>query len=207
MNQPSFYEELSKFKIGINSCNIPNNLRRHFEAPPQFQNIIQIPLTEQFPLQEQAKKNKKTPDEIKKEFIETQLEYIRDNIDINEDSLTIPMIQGPVIEINGDFESEEDFINFKKAIAVEYRRKSETLGFKTPIKVCASTICINPAIPGFEYCTYHLPQDAHFDKQIFLKQCSYTDEKGQCKTPCSSINDKCLTHRNQINQRRRRNVV
>ncbi|OHT12715.1 hypothetical protein TRFO_17444 [Tritrichomonas foetus] len=205
MNQNEFFESLSKFGIGGISDRIPENLRSHLDAPPEFGSLIQIQMIEQFPLQEPYRKQYPPSDEMRRSFVEAQLKQIRDLSDITEDSLPMPEIPGPVIEIEGDFESEEEFINFKKAVAVDYKRKSESLGFRDPINVCKSPICINPAIPGFEYCTYHIIEDEECDKQIFLKQCEYVDEKGnQCKTPCASQYAHCLTHRNQPIFKRRR---
>lgn len=187
-------ERLAQFKIGGPSINIPETFKSHLEMTYLEENIIEIPDSEEFPIPEPDQKLKPDLEDLRKSFVEFQLEYIRDKVNVSDDSLSLPIIDHPVIEMDGDFESLEDFINYKKAVAIDYKKKSNNFGFKEPIGICASPICINPAIPGFRYCTYHLPEDKSFHQQIFLKRCTHVDENGQCKTPCSSGLDTCTLH-------------
>lgn len=189
-----FHEPLMQFKIGGASINIPDTLKPHLETSFLQENLIEIPSSEKFPIQEQEQKSKFDLEILRKSFVEFQLEHIRDKVNVSDDSLSLPIIDHPVIELDGDFKSLEDFLEFKKAVAIDYKKKSNNFGFKEPIGICASPICINPAIPGFQYCTYHLPEDKNFNQQIFLKRCTHFDENGQCKTPCSSGLDTCTLH-------------
>lgn len=190
----SLSESLAQFKIGGPSINIPDAYKSHLDIDYLQDHLIEIPETEQFPLPELEQKPRPDLEDLRRSFVEFQLEHIRDKVNVSDDSLSLPIIDHPVIEMDGDFDSLDDFILFKKAIAIDYKKKSITFGFKEPIGICASPICVNPSIPGFHYCTYHLPEDKNFHKQIFLKRCTHVDENGQCKTPCSSGLDTCTLH-------------
>ena len=194
----SFYEFLSKFGIGGPSINVPEEYKARVESSYEYDKLVHIPsTTDDFLLEDPPTKEELDMDDLRKSFVQMQLMQIRDQVDISEDSLSLPTIAKPVIEIPGDFESKEEFISFKKAIAVEYKKKSENFGFKEPIRVCESPICVNPAIPGFDHCANHLVEDPNFEDQLFLKRCAYVSDSGRCTTPCSAAYDMCTIHRKQ----------
>lgn len=197
-----FNESLAFFKIGGPSINVPENYKSHFDSTYINDNLIEIPEEEKFPIQEPNHKPKQNLKNLQKSFVEAQLLQIREKVNVSDDPLSFPIIDHPVIEMNGDFDSLNDFITFKKAVLIDFKRKSKSFGFREPIGICESPICINPAVPGFHYCTYHLPEDKNFDQQIFLKRCTYVDEYGQCKTPCSSGLETCTLHGKQTQKKK-----
>lgn len=203
MSNTNFLKKLRRFGIYGFSQKIPKDIGAHLNGLPPKELLIDIPPIESFPLPEPETRKQVDPSELKKCFVQAQLDKLRNNIQMNSnETVEKPKVRGLIIEIGQEFESREEFIKFRRCVATQYMHESQENEWKIPIQICADHICLNPAIPGFNFCNYHLPRDPHFDDQPFLKICSHVSADGKpCTTPCSSSMKKCQMHRSNRNRK------
>jgi hypothetical protein len=132
-------------------------------------------------------------DSVREQFVRFQLSTIASEIDINPLSKAVAPTR-PVISIGIDCTSVEEFIKLKQRLAIRYRDLAEDFGWPEPITVCMAPICLNPAVPGFEYCAGHLPLSPRFNDQILLGKCVRLVGSVRCGRPCSSGDRFCRIH-------------
>jgi hypothetical protein len=127
------------------------------------------------------------------EFVQFQLKVISQEIEIGA-SLVRSKPTAPVVELGVDCDTLDDFFRFKRRLATQYRDVSRQNGWEDDICICLDPICLNPAVPGFEFCANHLALSERFDQQFLLSQCTHTVGKTRCPRPCSPEERVCRLH-------------
>ena len=159
----AFHAFLRSHGIGEYSPSIPSGIGRHLNGIPKEEDLIEIPEIENFPLENLPEKIKPNEEELKKMFIETQLETIlnkNNEIFLNSNSINIP----------NQFKSINHFINFKKELNQYYINKSKELNLSEDVIICSNLLCLNSSCPTFKYCINHINLDENYNKKQFLKK-------------------------------------
>lgn len=195
--RPRAFQSILKDKgIAEPSQAIPESVGRHLRGVPGPEDLIEIPDWEEFPLEEPAPIPKVPRDDAKLQFVQYQMQVIAANPATSSSGAQVDIdCIGPIFEIPTEFETVEDFVQFKRELATVYKLRSEKYKWPVPMGVCRFPTCLNSVAPTFEYCIAHLPMDAHFKDQRFFGQCRVMVGDHQCTIPCGIGGSKCAFHR------------
>jgi hypothetical protein len=129
----------------------------------------------------------------REQFIQFQLSVIDQGLDHGDASIKV-MPTGPVVQPGVDCVALDDYLQLKRRLATRYRDTSMRNGWKDVIGICSDPICINPVVPGFEYCANHMTLSSDFENQILLTRCIHTVGKNRCMRPCAVGERLCRAH-------------
>ncbi|OHT11073.1 hypothetical protein TRFO_04006 [Tritrichomonas foetus] len=188
-----FHNFLREKKIGGISSTIPDEIGRFRNGVPVSDDLIHIPDIEQFPIAPAEKAEYLPENELKLLFAQAQLEAI--HADPATSNSASSDIVDPILEIPGEFDSIEDFIQFKRELTTVYKKRSDDLQWEIPIGVCKDPLCLNSTAPGFDYCLYHIPKDKKYQSLGLVTKCQARVEDHECTIPCSIGQQKCSFHR------------
>ena len=189
----NFVTALNKNGIDLDPPTIYDTLNLKTSKIPSEDSLIKIPNIETFPLE--IPENNLIDFNIKEKFVESSYQLIlknlqkliQKNISDNSNTLNFQEIL--------PFDTSMEFVQFKRELQTYYQEISKENNFDINITVCKDPICLNSAVPTFEYCSYHLPTDDKFNSQPFLSQCDFIFNGSRCETPCSTKNQQCSLHK------------
>lgn len=188
-----FHTTLREKKIGGFSTTIPDEVGKFRSGIPNPNDLIQIPEVESFPLMEHEQAEQLSDAELKHLFAQAQLEAI--HADSSNNINGAPDIVGPVLEIPGEFDSVEDYVQFKRELATVYKKRSEEYEWPQPVGVCYDPLCMNSTTPGFKYCLYHISKDEKYESLGLISKCQAKVDNHDCPIPCGAGCSKCTFHR------------
>jgi hypothetical protein len=181
--------------VGDVSRAMPPEIGRYRLGVPSADSLIPVPDMEEFPLDEPTPAPQLTPGESRAQFCQFQVQHIANDVAVARVSGPELDCRGPTLEIPTEFDSVDDFIAFKRALATVFKLRSDEYGWHIPMGVCEFPSCLNSAPPTFHYCLYHLPLDPEFTNQKFLTTCQALVDGRPCGTPCGIGSTKCAFHR------------
>ena len=194
MNQENFLNLLKKFGIEGYSPRIPIGVGHYNtgEFPPE--RMIQVPNFETFPLPAAEPREVIEPKQLEAAIVQAQYEYLCEQFNKHlESGLNVDDLHK--FEPGREFESPEEFIEFKRAMLAFYNDEAQKIGWKQPVSICAEPMCLNMAIPSFSYCSNHLTKDPNFTNQPFVKACTAISDNGQvCGESSPASTEKCIFH-------------
>ncbi|KAK8885679.1 hypothetical protein M9Y10_041131 [Tritrichomonas musculus] len=189
----NFHSFLREKKIGGPSTTIPEEVGRFRNGVPNSNDLILIPDEESFPLKEQEQTVQLSDLEFRHLFAEAQLEAI--HADSSSNANGTPDIVGPILEIPGEFDTVDDYIQFKRELATVFKKRSEAYEWPQPVGVCYDPLCMNSTAPGFKYCLYHISKDEKYESLGLIGKCQVKVDGHDCPIPCGIGESKCAFHR------------
>lgn len=189
----AFHTLLRDKIIGGISSTIPDDMGRFRNGIPTAEELIPIPTSEAFPLDEPEKNDPFSEEELYHLFAQAQLETIHS--DPSKLANNSQIINGPILEIPGEFASIDDYIQFKRELATFYKKRSDNYEWPEPMGVCSDPLCLNSTAPTFKYCLYHLPKDEKFESLGLVSKCQAKVDDHDCTIPCGNGCSKCAFHR------------
>ena len=190
----SFESLLQASHIGTISPYINSTMPHDIiDKVPPPESIIHIDSEEHFPLSPPKKIGDLPIEEMEEYFTQMQMKllFLKQSFGGHPSN---PTISASILQIPGEFNSVEDFIQFKRELATVYKARSLSYGWKQIVTVCHEPFCLNSTPPGFIYCCSHVHQDPHYKDQIFIKECSEILEDQNCPIPCGSGFPQCALH-------------
>ena len=189
----SFKSLLQASYVGPTSPYINSNMPHDIIGKiPSSDSLVQISSEEHFPLSHPKEIAQLPTEEMETYFTQMQAELLLLNQRFTQ--TRTQAISGPLIEIPDEFNSIEDFIQFKRELATVYKARTESYGWEQMITVCHEPLCLNSTPPGFSYCCFHIQKDKHYNDQIFIKQCRETLNNHKCPIPCGNDVSSCVFH-------------
>jgi hypothetical protein len=86
----------------------------------------------------------------------------------------------------------------RRQLATEYKRLSDELGRSAPIEICAVLCCVEGAVPGHEFCFFHLGFDTkRKGRGKLFHRCTAIIDGQQCCVPCPPGIGRCELHEPQ----------
>jgi hypothetical protein len=96
------------------------------------------------------------------------------------------------------FKRRRAWLLHRRQLATEYKRLSDELGLSTPIKICALLYCVEGAVPGHEFCFFHLGFDTkRRGRGKLFHRCTAMVDGQQCCVPCPPGIGRCQLHEPQ----------
>ena len=194
MSSHFFHSFLRDRKIGGPSSAIPDEIGRFRSGVPHADDLVQIPDMENFPLEEAEKAEHISEDDLRGLFARAQIESI--HADPEKNNMAANDVVGSVLEIPGEFESVEDYVQFKRELATVYKKRSDEFGWNESVGVCCEPLCFNSTPPGFRFCLFHSNKEDKYDSLGLIGKCQVKVDDHDCPIPCGIGHQKCAFHRN-----------
>ncbi|EAY19467.1 hypothetical protein TVAG_135980 [Trichomonas vaginalis G3] len=189
-----FLQKLKDNGIGGFSERIPVGVGIHRNGVINESDLVQVPDIEEFPLPQIEPRPAIQPDVLRQAVVQSQFEILLSQLQ-TAISTSHPSSELERLEPGREFESPEELLKFKRALATYYNEEAQKIGWTKPIQICQEPICLNMAIPSFNYCSNHLSKDPNFKSQSFIKKCSAVDENAnECQFPAQSGVGLCIHH-------------
>ena len=194
MNRIAFLERLEQLGISAFSKNIPPNIGKYLKGVPHRADLVEIPEAEMIPIGKCEAPPKLDENCLKISFLKHQMELLFMQLQEVDDQSTDPQTNS-LLEIGQEFSCIEEFNVFKAKKNKEYIQFSRQKGREIDIGICSEYMCLNPAVPGFSYCSCHLYQDSGLESQPFVKRCEWNDHGARCTNMHPPTHRYCSVHK------------